>query len=389
MTVTAVVSGSDTPLVENIRHLRLSQLLQSPPLPTVRPAQVNPADPAVMVQSSGTTGTPQIFVRTHVELQIWTERYASAQGWSRDERCLCLTAMSFNVGRNICLGMLQLGATVIVNSCTTSGDVVETARDKRISYLKLAPPQLVSLLEYAVGRPMLFPGLRSMVVGSAPTSHEQRLLTRKLLTPNLCEQLGSNEAGLIAFAFPGDQDAFPGAVGKIVNGVEAEVVDDKGACLLFGQIRLRAAGYPQKYFDDPAATARKFRDGWFYPGDLASLNAEGYLFLKGRADDVINNGGSKFYPVEVENAIAAHPLITEVAVFPWPNAQSGSSPAAAIVLNRPLPNRQLISFYAEHLAPWMIPIHTLQLAELPRNAMGKVVKGKLAQHLKQALRHTK
>ena len=334
-------------------------------------------DPVMLIQSSGTTGAPKSFVRSHADVVAWIERYTRGHGWSADDRCLSLTRMSFNVGRNISLGMLRLGATVVINRSRSYDELTALVRDKRISYLKLTPSHLVPLLDYAADKAPLFPGLRAMVVGSAPSTHAQRLLARERLTANFYEQLGSNEAGLLALALPADQDIYPDAVGRIVDGVEVQIVDDEDRLLLageVGQVRFRGAGYPTHYIDDAEATARAFRDGWFYPGDLASLNEEGYLFFKGRADDVINNGGAKFYPIEVEVALMAHPEVSEAAVFGWPHARFGEVAVACVVANSKISKKDLQTFCRQRIAGYKVPQIIEVMAELPKNAMGKILK---------------
>jgi len=135
-----------------------------------------------------------------------------------------------------------------------------------------------------------------------------------------------------------------------VDGVVAEIVDGDDNSLPAGDIgslRYRETGPATRYLDDPGETTRAFRNGWFYPGDLASLNDQGYLFFKGRADDIINNGGIRFYPIEVETAILAHPDVTEAAVFAWLDKQHGQLAAACIVTSAPLPPRVLAAFCNE------------------------------------------
>lgn len=345
-------------------------------------------DSVMFIQSSGTTGAPKSFLRSHADVVAWIERYARGHGWRADERCLSLTRMSFNVGRNISLGMLRLGATVIVNRSRSYDELVALIRDKRVSYLKLTPSHLIPLLDYAADKAPLFPGLRAMVVGSAPTTHAQRLLARERLTPNCYEQLGSNEAGLLALALPADQDAYPDAVGRIVEGVEAQIVDDEDRLLPageIGQVRFRSAGYPTHYLDDAAATARAFRDGWFYPGDLAALNEEGYLFFKGRADDVINNSGAKFYPIEVENVLLQHPHVSEAAVFGWPHARAGEVAVACVAADSAISVQDLQAFCRQRLAGYKVPQIVEVMAELPRNAMGKVLKVELKENIQRAV----
>lgn len=345
-------------------------------------------DPLMLIQSSGTTGAPKSFVRSHTEVVVWIERYARGHGWTADERSLSLIRMSFNVGRNIALGMLRLGATVVVSRSRSHDELAALVRDKRVSYMMLTPSHLIPLLDYAADKAPLFPGLRAMVVGAAPTSHAQRMLARERLTANFFEQLGSNEAGLLALALPADQDAYPAAVGRIADGVEAQIVDDEDRLLPAGEVglvRFRGAGYPTRYLDDPEATARAFRDGWFYTRDLAALNEEGYLFFKGRADDVINNGGVKFYPVEVEAALMEHPQVSDAAVFAWPHARIGQVAVACIAANPEISIKDLQAFCRQRIAGYKVPQIIEVMAELPRNATDKISKVDLKEHIQRTL----
>ncbi|NNE85043.1 MAG: acyl--CoA ligase [Alphaproteobacteria bacterium] len=381
-----ITSGARSPGGERL-WLYAKDLCQPAAVSFKRPA-TGDGDPVMLIQSSGTTGTPKSFLYSHLDMNAWTERYANSQGWTADERCLSLTRMSFTMGRNLALGMLCLGATVVINRTRAHDELVTLVNQKRISYLKLTPSHMIPLMEYAVDKAPLFPSLRAMVVGSAPTSHAQRLLARERLTPNCYEQLGSNEAGLLALALPADQDTYPESVGRIVEGVEAQIVDDEDRPVPPGQVglvRFRGVGYPTQYLDDPEATARAFRDSWFYPGDLAALNDEGYLFFKGRADDIINNAGAKFYPIEVETVLQTHPLVREAAVFGWFHRRYGEVAVAGVVVSADVTAKELQSFCAQSLANYKVPYVIEMMDELPKNAMGKVSKVELKEIIERKL----
>ncbi len=349
---------------------------------------LGPDDPFMFVQSSGTTGVPKTMLWSHAQMAEWIRRYGDNQGWNPSDRSLSLTVMSFVVGRCVGMAMLYIGGTVVFRHADTSDELVAFIRDKRITYLKLTPAHLRPLIDYAEGKTCLFPSLRAMVVGSAPTTHEQRLLTRQRLTPNLIEQFGINETGLLTVAMPKDQDAYPDAVGRLVDGIEAEVVDPEDNPLPQGEvglIRFRGPGFSTDYLDDPEAAARSFRNGWFYPGDLAAINQERYVFFKGRADDVINNEGVKFYPMEIERVLLSHPNVTEAAAFGWPHDRQGEVVAAAVVTDAPVSYEDLSAFCRNKMAGYKVPFVVLYLEELPRNPMGKIVKSQLKETLRQRL----
>ncbi|TDI55169.1 MAG: long-chain fatty acid--CoA ligase [Alphaproteobacteria bacterium] len=385
--VKAVISLGPRLSDDGLLWLRAKDICQ----PAARPFDGKSAgndDPLMLNQSSGTTGAPKSFLHSHAAMLDWMARNIEVQGWSREERFLCLSAMRFSDCRNISLCILRFGATVVIQRCRTMDELAVFVRGKHISYLKLTPSHMASMLEYAAGKEILFPDLRAMVVASAPVTHLQRLAARERLTPSFCEQLGSNETGPLVFGNPADQDAYPDAVGRIVEGVEAQIVDDEGRPLPageVGQVRFRGAGYPTHYIDDPQASARAFRGGWFYPGDLAALNEEGYLFFKGRADDIINNAGAKFYPIEVETALLEHPDVNEAAVFGWPHARVGEVAVACVVVNPETSEKNLQTFCRQRIAGYKVPHYIEILAEFPRNAMGKISKLEIKKIIERTL----
>ncbi|MDH5749832.1 MAG: long-chain fatty acid--CoA ligase, partial [Rhodospirillales bacterium] len=195
-------------------------------------------DPALLLQSSGTTGVPKSILRSHSQALVWIHRWMMINCWVSTDRSLNLTPMSFNTGRDVCLGILHVGATVVINHSHSLDNLVDFVRNKGITYLKLAPSHLGPLLDYPVDKPPLFPDVRAMVVSSAPTTHAQRLLARQRLTLNTFEYMGATESGPLVYATPTDQDAYPDSVGRVVEGVVAEIVDGDGKPVPAGEVGL-------------------------------------------------------------------------------------------------------------------------------------------------------
>jgi acyl-coenzyme A synthetase/AMP-(fatty) acid ligase len=344
--------------------------------------------PILLQQSSGATGRPKNALHDHQEFLHRFKRSAKMKKLTAAERFLCMAEMTFPLTRTNCFEMLYLGATIIVNHTRTAGELVAFANERRISYLPLTPSRLIPLLTIAKKGEVLFPNLAAMVVSTSPTSSEQRQLARQYLTPNFFETLGSNETGILAQAEPEDQDAYPSSLGRIADGIEAQIVDDTGAVLPTGETGLvgyRGLGISTGYLNNPEANAKAFRDGWFYPGDLATLNEEGYLFFKGRADDVINHGGAKFYPIEIEAVLLAHPAVREAAVFGWPHQRYNEVVAACFVANKDVSLAELNKFCALRLSASKVPQIILKVEEMPKNSVGKILKNELKQVVKENL----
>lgn len=172
------------------------------------------------------------------------------------------------------------------------------------------------------------------------------------------------------------------SVGKSA-GAEIAITDADGRRLPageLGEIVLRGSTMTRGYDGDAAATAEAFRDGWFRTGDLGYLDEDGYLFIRGRLKDVINRGGQKVAPAEVEEALLSHPDVVEAAVFSIPHARLGEDVAAAIVL-RPdavIDARALQDFARERLAGYKVPNLIRTVPEIPKGASGKINRPGLA-----------
>jgi acyl-coenzyme A synthetase/AMP-(fatty) acid ligase len=219
---------------------------------------------------------------------------------------------------------------------------------------------------------------------SAPITPEERIKAQKTLCRNFSDSYGANEMGMVARSTPTTIHQAPESVGQIVPDVEAQVVDANHHPLPAGEIgalRFRAADFPDRYIDNTEATARHFRDGWFYPGDIGAIDGDGLLFLKGRSDDAINNAGVTFYPIEIEQILQRHPDILEVAVLPWPHPFAGEVAVACVVVKKEKFGPDIKAYCAANLSGHLEPKYILKFKALPKNAMGKILKTELARNL--------
>jgi fatty-acyl-CoA synthase len=145
-----------------------------------------------------------------------------------------------------------------------------------------------------------------------------------------------------------------------------------------GEIVYRAPTLMAGYWNNPQATAEAFAGGWFHSGDLVRSDDEGYIWVVDRKKDMIISGGENVYCAEVENALAAHPAIAEVAVIGRPHHKWGEVPVAVVALSGPQPSpEELSDFLNERLARYKHPSAVEVVEALPRNPAGKVVKTEL------------
>ncbi|WP_454624934.1 amino acid adenylation domain-containing protein [Bradyrhizobium cenepequi] len=175
----------------------------------------------------------------------------------------------------------------------------------------------------------------------------------------------------------------PGSVG-LPAGPEIAIMDNEGRRLPAGErgeIVLRGPTISRGYYNDPEATRSAFRDGWFRTGDLGYLDEDGYLFIVGRIKDVINRGGQKISPVEVEEVLLSHPDVLEAGVFGVPHQKLGETVGAAIVLRPPsgATAHQLRQFARQRLAAYKVPSLIRMVQALPKGASGKLKRSALVE----------
>ena len=168
----------------------------------------------------------------------------------------------------------------------------------------------------------------------------------------------------------------PGSVG-LAAGPQIAIMDDMGALLASGQtgeVVIRGENVTSGYENNPQANAQAFVDGWFRTGDQGVLDADGYLTLTGRLKEIINRGGEKISPREVDDVLMDHPAVAQVVTFAMPHAKLGEEVAAAVVLRdgAQVTERELRDFAATRIADYKVPRKIVFLTEIPKGATGKL-----------------
>ena len=214
------------------------------------------------------------------------------------------------------------------------------------------------------------------VTGGGPVPHKLLARTREVLTHDLVSVYGASECGAIAVASAGLLDRSPTAAGFVLPGVTVQIVDDHGAVVgtgELGHVRVASDRVASGYL---RGDANAFRDGWFWPGDLGRLDAQGLLCLEGRADDLMNLRGQKILPGWVEAAAQTAPGVREVAAFSLIDANGWERCWIAVVAGEEFSERELAQALSDALIA-AEEIGWLRMDRLPRNAMGKIERNRL------------
>ncbi len=354
------------------------------PFPTGRDCG---AMPLLMSLSSGTTGRPKGPVVTHEQFlrRFWT--HWIDLGLNSREVYVSATPLYFGGGRTFPMSLMFSGGTaVLFPPPYKAHELAAEIAKRQATSAFLVPTLLRRLLDLSDEEAAPLRRMRLLLSSGAPLHPWERKAIRDRLCAGFHEYYASTEGGGISLLRPEDIDAHEASVGRAVFGVEIAIFDDAMNRLPAGEvgrIGYRGPGVATGFFEDPEADAEVFHQGWFLPGDLASVDASGYVTLKGRKKDMIIRGGVNIYPPEIESVLLSDPRIAEAAVVGFPSAAMGEE-IAAFVVPRPGEAPDAASLEAlcrSRLAPYKVPKRIELIADLPRNSSGKTVKAELAKLL--------
>ncbi len=334
--------------------------------------------------SSGTTGVAKIVGATHAGMLVSIERELACVGYPPGERYLTPVGLRFDGPRRRYLACLAGGATAVMpRGDTTANSLLALIDRHRVRNFSCVSGTAFALARAAAPGRQRLPGMRCFRLSAGPADARLLQLLRERLTSNLLISYGCTELGPLTVAPSDLLVREPASVGHAMPGVEVQIVAADGGAVLagaVGHIRLRATGMPVAYHQDAAATARAFRDGWFYPGDLGRMTEDGLLFHMGRCDDMMVMDGVNIYPAEIEQAMLSHPAVVEAVALPLKHGVLNDVPVCALVLGqgRDASEKQLLAFARKRLGLHS-PQRIVLVDAIPRNEHGKVARKALAQ----------
>lgn len=351
----------------------------APPPP---PPQGEAQAPWIIVQTSGTSGDPKAIPISHASEIARARRLEALFAARPGERVHNMFSLDFFLGLQRAVRALCEGATLVMSARgLTAGETLQLVDRHGVTQLSCSPGQLAALVGACPARGLRLPGLRQLRCSSAALAPALLAAARQRLTPNIFVNYSSNEQGALTAATPEMLEANPACVGRPLPGVELEVVDDAGAAVppgVTGHVRVRGDGMHGALGRDAPA------DGWHAPGDSARWDEHGFLVLQGRTDELINYDGMLTAPAEIEEVLLRHPAVAEAAAFAVPSDAYQDAPAVAVVLRSPAKMADLAAHCKAALG-LRAPLYYLAVGELPRNAMGKVLRRELAARLRSQL----
>ncbi|MFW0786482.1 AMP-binding protein [Gordonia sp. CPCC 206044] len=342
-------------------------------------------DEAMIYFTSGSTGHPKAVPLTRSAVEA-TMLSADVHEFTTDSKALIIPPAFHAAGATWTNYCLHNGATVVYTDDASPAGIARTINEHQITHAILVPTLIHSLVEELKRNPQPLPSLHHVAYGASPITQHLLGEALEILGCDFCQVYGLSEGGgAIAFLPPedhvGDNPAHLSSAGRPCIGVEVEVRDFSGAVLgtgESGELWFRAPTLTRGYIGNQEATGRVLIDGWLNTRDVGFVDADGYIYVEGRSDDMIQSGAENVHPQAVEEVVITLPGVQECAVYGTPDPHWGQRVTAAIVADRDISESEVIEWCKARLAAYQVPKVVVVLSELPRTATGKVQRKVLA-----------
>lgn len=354
---------------------------------------------AEMLFTTGTTGLPKGAMLSHVSIKAITENTWHGVSMRDDDIVLIPLPLNHSVGMRVLRTALSIGASVVIqNGFAFARDLEENINSFGCTALVGVPTSIEMVRTQMRDRFSAILGkLRYIEMGAGSLSAPmKRILAEELPNTNLYNTWGSSETGGVIFL---DIKKFPdklGSLGRCVDGVEFGVLREDGMIhndatnkATAGRMALLGKMHMVGYFNREKETEDAVRGDWLVTNDLAYKDADGFVYMLGRADDVINVGGEKVAPIEIESVACEFPGMRECAVVASTDALMGQVPVLFYATNdADIDNKRFLQFMSARVEAYKLPQKLIRVDALPRNAMmkldRKVLKAMLAENERKA-----
>jgi len=376
--------------IDDAGRLGLESKGPHPTLPRKRGREIelarSPDATALVLHTSGTTSRPKRVPLRHRNLTASVANIVEHYRLGPEDVSLCVMPL-FHVHGLLAsaLATLASGGTLAVPRRFAPMMFWPIARQVRPTWFTASPtPHQLILMRSAEKRPAGTERLRFVRSCSSALSPELMSRMEERFGVPVLEAYGMTEASHQMSSNPLPPGRrIPGSVGR-GTGVEIAVLDEAGSMLPSeeaGEVGIRGPNVIDAYENNPEANAASFSNGWFRTGDLGTLDGDGYLRLLGRIKELINRGGEKIAPREIDEALESHPAVKEAVCFGVPHSTWGEEVAAAVVLSQPVSEKELMAYCRGRLAEFKIPKKVHIVESIPRTPTGKVQRRFVAEQL--------
>ncbi|GGJ97113.1 long-chain-fatty-acid--CoA ligase [Lentibacillus kapialis] len=353
------------------------------------PCNLTEGDEASILYTSGTTGNPKGVVFTNRNILTVATMICIEMTMKPESRILHMMPLSHSAPLHLFLiAGTYVGATHVLASTFSTEGLLEKVDKEKTTHFFGAPVAYLTTAKHPDIAQYDLTSMAYWVYGGAPLSqHDVRFVKDAFATDRLMCVYGPTEAGPNGTLLTFDaQDTKAGSIGKrSALQCEIKVVDESGSEVKtgeVGEIILRGEGNMKGYYKEEEKTKAVLKNNWFYTGDMAQRDEDGYYWMIDRKKDMIISGGVNIYPKEIENVLSAHPKIAEVAVVGVPHPDWGETVKAFVVLEEDTDNVEAMcrDFLEGKIAHYKVPKLYEKMEALPRNVTGKLLKNQLREH---------
>jgi long-chain acyl-CoA synthetase len=349
--------------------------------------EIVPEDIALFQYTGGTTGIPKAAVARHRNLVANALQFKAWMSTLKDGQETVLLALPiYHIYGMVCgmlLGMALRASLVIIPNPRDISELLSAIQTEHVSYFPAAPTlynAINNAPEVSSGKVDLA-SIKACISGSAPLMRSTKEKFEQLTGGRILEGYGLSEAPTATHCNPLRGDNRIGSIGLPLPDVDARIVnlEDGSSEMPAGEIGELVLQSPQVmlgYHNQPSETEAVLKGGWLHTGDIARMDADGYFYIVDRKKDLIKPGGMEVWPREIEERIAAHPKVAEVAVAGIPDAYRGETVKAWVVLKpgEKLSEAQVQAWCREGLAAFKVPTVVVFRQQLPKSTVGKVLK---------------
>jgi acyl-CoA synthetase (AMP-forming)/AMP-acid ligase II len=354
-----------------------------------RDADVERDDPCWFFFTSGTTGRPKAAVLTHGQMAFVVTNHLCdlMPGTTHEDASLVVAPLSHGAGVHQLVQVARAAKTILLPSERFDGtEAWRLVEEWRVTNLFTVPTITKLMVEHPAVDQFDHSSLRYVIYAGAPMYREDQKFALRKLGKVLVQYFGLGEVTgnitVLPCALHEAEDGPHvklGTCGYERTGMQVQIQDDQGAEVApfaTGEICVAGPAVFAGYYDNPEANAKAFRNGWFRTGDLGHMDAEGFVYITGRASDMYISGGSNVYPREVEEQVLTHPAVAEVAILGVPDPMWGEVGVAVCVLRAgaALTDEELIAFLDGKVARYKLPRKVFFWEALPKSAYGKITK---------------
>jgi len=353
-------------------------------------SEIGPDDIALFQYTGGTTGIPKAAVARHRNLVVNALQFKAWMSTLQAEQETFLLALPvYHIYGMVCgmlLGMALRASLVIIPDPRLIPDLLSAIQIHHVTYFPAAPTlynAINNAAEVAAGKVDLT-SIKACISGSAPLMKSTKEKFEQHTGGRILEGYGLSEAPTATHCNPLLGENRFGSIGLPLPDVDAKIVSlEDGVTEMpvgeAGELIIQSPQVMLGYHNMPAETALALRESWLYTGDIARMDPDGYFTILDRKKELIKPGGMEVWPREVEEVLAAHPKVAEVAVVGVPDAYRGEAVKAWVVLKpgQILAESELRSWCRERLAPFKIPTGIEFRSELPKSILGKILKREL------------